>query len=310
MHYSTAKHGLTRLAVGCLLVVCTSMVFSLGCRRRGRAGGGASSSGGEAFVGTLTFLNQTDEACCGIEVYQDDHATAYTDRVEPGDSADLELESGAEFLFVTSCDGNGFLYADEITISGDTYEFAETSPQSFQERFDYLRRLNRMNTNPVFEDSAARAQMHEAVVLRARDQNWVDEPSVTLIASDAWSVNRHNLSGVITRRRIGGLVGHRFPDGHCGIQIHSFDQAHDGSDFSGPIRYEAASGNIMAGCTMVDWMARQAGGGGSAASSGSSGGGCTNTCSSADDGDCDDGGPGSEYSVCALGTDCGDCGAR
>ena len=37
---------------------------------------------------------------------------------------------------------------------------------------------------------------------------------------------------------------------------------------------------------------------------------CTNTCTYASDGDCDDGGPGSDYSLCTLGTDCDDCGAR
>ena len=37
---------------------------------------------------------------------------------------------------------------------------------------------------------------------------------------------------------------------------------------------------------------------------------CTNTCRWADDGECDDGGPDSMYSVCRYGTDCGDCGAR
>lgn len=37
---------------------------------------------------------------------------------------------------------------------------------------------------------------------------------------------------------------------------------------------------------------------------------CTNTCRYADDGDCDDGGPGSDYSFCELGTDCADCGPR
>ena len=37
---------------------------------------------------------------------------------------------------------------------------------------------------------------------------------------------------------------------------------------------------------------------------------CTNTCSYPSDGDCDDGGPGSEYSNCYLGTDCVDCGSR
>jgi formylglycine-generating enzyme required for sulfatase activity len=37
---------------------------------------------------------------------------------------------------------------------------------------------------------------------------------------------------------------------------------------------------------------------------------CSNTCRDADDGLCDDGGPGADYSICGLGTDCGDCGPR
>jgi hypothetical protein len=37
---------------------------------------------------------------------------------------------------------------------------------------------------------------------------------------------------------------------------------------------------------------------------------CTNTCNYAYDGDCDDGGPGNEYNICSLGTDCYDCGPR
>ena len=37
---------------------------------------------------------------------------------------------------------------------------------------------------------------------------------------------------------------------------------------------------------------------------------CTNSCASASDGDCDDGGPGSEFSLCDLGDDCDDCGTR
>lgn len=37
---------------------------------------------------------------------------------------------------------------------------------------------------------------------------------------------------------------------------------------------------------------------------------CTETCTYADDGACDDGGPGSAFSLCALGTDCTDCGPR
>ncbi|MFK7992458.1 MAG: DUF418 domain-containing protein [Sandaracinaceae bacterium] len=38
--------------------------------------------------------------------------------------------------------------------------------------------------------------------------------------------------------------------------------------------------------------------------------GCADTCESANDGECDDGGPDSLFDVCALGTDCADCGVR
>jgi serine/threonine protein kinase len=37
---------------------------------------------------------------------------------------------------------------------------------------------------------------------------------------------------------------------------------------------------------------------------------CYNTCQWANDGECDDGGPGSLYNICAFGTDCADCGPR
>lgn len=37
---------------------------------------------------------------------------------------------------------------------------------------------------------------------------------------------------------------------------------------------------------------------------------CSNTCLYAFDGTCDDGGPGSSFSLCMLGTDCSDCGSR
>jgi hypothetical protein len=37
---------------------------------------------------------------------------------------------------------------------------------------------------------------------------------------------------------------------------------------------------------------------------------CAETCNSANDGVCDDGGPGAELTQCAIGSDCADCGVR
>ena len=37
---------------------------------------------------------------------------------------------------------------------------------------------------------------------------------------------------------------------------------------------------------------------------------CIDDCNYASDADCDDGGPGAEYAICAIGRDCTDCGMR
>ena len=44
--------------------------------------------------------------------------------------------------------------------------------------------------------------------------------------------------------------------------------------------------------------------------SGCTAGICEDTCEFAGDGECDDGGAGSSFNGCGLGTDCTDCGAR
>jgi hypothetical protein len=239
--------------------------------------------------------------------------SSHMERVEPGASFEIELEESRPDVFVTSCDGDGFLYASHVSVHSSSYDFSETDPQTYPERFDYLRRLNRMTTGAVLDDPAVQAQMQAAIVTKARDAGWEDTPSVTLIAGSQWGNVRNNVTSFIVRRRIAGIVGHRFPNGHCSIQMHTFQQEHEGDRFVGPLGFESTAGNINAGCTMLDWMEARAGGGGgssAAASGGSGGGSCSNTCSSAHDNECDDGGPGAQYSVCALGTDCADCGAR
>ena len=309
-------------ALGLILLLGTggSAALLTGCAAMfggsSRSSSSSSTNDDADFTGTLTFQNQSSEALCGIEIKQDGHFAAHMDRVEPGASVTLNIESSPQQLFVTACDGQTLLYADNVDIGSATYAFSDAtiSRQTFQERLEYLRRLNRMNTNPPMHDPQLRAQMQAAVERRARDQRWSDTPSVTLIQSDVWQILRNNLTGIVTGRRVAGVVGHRFPDGHCSIQMHVFYESHDGSDFTGQIQYNGTAGNIYTSQTMVSWMEQQAGGASASAGAGASasgaGGQCSNTCSSANDGECDDGGPNSLYAVCALGTDCGDCGPR
>lgn len=308
MQYPTSLARLSGSANSLLAaaVLAASLPGCFASANRGANHGGSDSD----YTGPLTFTNQTSEPLCGVELVAHDGYSHHAERVEPGASFSIDVPGPQPLLFVTACEGDRFLYADSVRIHSDSYDLTEAQPQTFAERFDYLRQLNGMATGSVLNDATVQAQLQAAVEEKARGARWVDTPSVTLIASPDWDVMRHNRTGIITRRRIAGLVGHRFPDGHCSIQIHTFQQGHDGSGFSGPVVYEGSAGNIGAGCAMVDWMERQAGGGGSAAASTSSAAGCTNTCGSANDGECDDGGPGAQYAVCALGTDCADCGPR
>ncbi|HJL44798.1 MAG TPA: hypothetical protein RMG45_03145, partial [Polyangiaceae bacterium LLY-WYZ-15_(1-7)] len=297
------------------LLVLALVAGCFGGGSRG-GGGGEATSGGEMTSGTLTFENASGEPVCGVELQQRDHYAAHTGRLEPGESAELEVQSEAEYLFVTACSGDRFLRAGPVTLEGSTYTFSDPEPKTFEEHLAYLREINQMNQRAAMQDPALEAQLHESVLERARSQRWEDEPSVTRIVSDDWAIARNRLTGVITHRRIAAVVGHRFPDGHCTFQIHTFAQHHDGNGFSGAVRYEGTAHHYWTGCSLVTWLeggdpTAGASSGGSASASASAGGGsCTNTCSSANDGECDDGGPGAQYDVCALGTDCADCGPR
>ncbi len=298
-----------------------ALILSLsGCFSLLGLGGNNNSSAEEeteeaSYPMDISFVNQSGEPLCGIEIVQADHTASHWDRVEPGGTVSFTLESRTDDLFVTACDGDRFLFAETMpSFEGSTFTFASTNPQTFQERLNYIIQLNRMQPMPPMNEPGLEARMLEVTQQRAQSAGWIDTPTVVLNVSPEWAIYRNNRTGIITMRRAAGIVGHRFPDGHCSIQMHTYVGQHNGSDFM-ETQYEGVAGNIFAGCKMLDWMEARVGVSGSApsrAATPSSGGGgmCTNTCSSANDGECDDGGPNSLYNVCSLGTDCGDCGPR
>lgn len=292
----------------------TALAIS-GCFFGGSSGGSSDNtdSSDSAWTGELTFTNNSGQPVCGVEFVQPDITTSHMDRLENGQSATIQIQDTVEFLYVTNCAGDGFLHTDGVELTGSTYSFDSPSPQSFQERLNYLIQLNRMEPLPPMNDPALQAELQRLVEQKAQTAGWIDNPSVTIIASPEWAIYRNNLTGIVTMRRLAGIVGHRFPDGECTIQMHTFAAQATGSGF-GQTNYEGSAGNIGAGCRMLDWMAGGAASSGAASSgaaaAASAGNGCTNTCRSSNDGECDDGGPGSLYNVCAFGTDCADCGPR
>ena len=72
-------------------------------------------------------------------------------------------------------------------------------------------------------------------------------------------------------------------------------------------QYRACDYGYTLVCGSSPYCTRSSGGGGS---TGGMSGYCNDDCRFANDGDCDDGGPGSDYDLCDFGSDCGDCGTR
>ena len=110
--------------------------------------------------------------------------------------------------------------------------------------------------------------------------------------ADYWDV----LTGVWTCESRGGD-----PDcGSCGDGVASGNELCDGTDFAGQtcadFGYDGGSLGCNTNC-VVDLT-------------GCTVSVCEDTCSWANDGECDDGGNGAAFNVCAFGTDCADCGPR
>lgn len=97
-------------------------------------------------------------------------------------------------------------------------------------------------------------------------------------------------------------------------------QLMSGSGFEEPVACDAfdmkcpgglsAIGDATDALPEIDEGSAGAGGSGGAGGAGGGGGGCTETCQDSMDHFCDDGGEDSETDICALGTDCTDCGPR
>ncbi len=87
----------------------------------------------------------------------------------------------------------------------------------------------------------------------------------------------------------------------CGDGLIQGDEECDGDDFGGVTCIDLGfnTGEVLCtpGCFVDDVNC-------------SNRGDCEDSCVYAEDGACDDGGPGSTSAVCAVGTDCADCGYR
>ena len=323
-------------AVTSLLFVAAMLAASPlgGCGMFSSGSSSSSSSSGsssDAYTGEVTIENRSSLDVCRIEMINQDDKVAEDVQLGAGERATVAITSETIRFYVTECGGERTLYGhvqdwlgnpvsggreylqglaqptivlyDEGAAPADAtdHRAVELNPRSVSDWLFF----------PPAADATVAQATFDALNAHARGAGW-DETFHFTIPATEWNVLRHRRTGVVMGRNIRAAGFATWPEGTCTMQLFQFAQQHDGSDFSGPIAFDGTSTQLDIPCAALEYARGVANGSASSAGSSSSpsGGMCTNTCASSNDGECDDGGPGSLYSVCGLGTDCADCGAR
>ncbi|MBO6939293.1 MAG: hypothetical protein JJ863_30260 [Deltaproteobacteria bacterium] len=312
--------------VGMALVGATSVGAALVLACGGGQSRGSSSGGdGDGFRGELTVENRSSYDICRIRLDMDgDNRIAEDVDLASGGSTTLSIADKPVRMIITECGGARTLYGHPMNFYGTAIGDSEYPPDWTESTlvlhdagdepegaFDTLALNPRDISDWVFfteSDSSLSSTFHDVLTNHAQQAGWTESFEKTWAIND-WNVNRNQRTGIILGRNHQGVGFARWDDGHCTMQAFGFNEGHDGSGFDGNVVFGGVSTQLPLPCAYLDGAS---GGGGGGASSGGGGGeaGCTNTCDSANDGDCDDGGPGSAYDVCEYGTDCGDCGPR
>jgi len=83
-----------------------------------------------------------------------------------------------------------------------------------------------------------------AAIQKHGDENgWKERFLKAKIESDAWAIERHPRTGVVTGRSLSVFLMLRYPDGRCAYRSFTLHQEHDGSGFVPPMRY-AGMGSV------------------------------------------------------------------
>lgn len=330
------RASLLLVALG--MVAGTPFVLTLmGCG--GSMGRTSSGTTATSVRGAVTIENRSTIAICGLSMqYQGGYAAQEVD-LGPGASVQIDVQGDTNRLYLTECGGARSLLGHPMNWYGTPQGATELLSNLGHDRIVLYdpgqapagasdHRAIALNPRPISDwifwqphpDAELAAELHAALLDKARSEGWRETLEFSLLLGD-WSPIRNRRTGIITGRSVQAAGFARWPDGHCTMQAFGYEQGYDGSDYGGPIRV-GASTQLDIPCAVLPYAAGLPGaspssiepvssGGRSATSAApASGGRCADTCRTAHDGECDDGGPGALYDVCALGTDCSDCGAR
>jgi uncharacterized membrane protein YgcG len=335
-----ARAHLPQLLCAAALVAAAPVALSAGGCGGASRGSSSASTESNLVTGPVTIVNQSQFEICRLELILDSGAVTQDVQLSTGDSATLDVQARTNRLYVTECGGERSLLGHPMNWYGSPQGRSELMTGLQQDRIVLYdpgqapadatdHRALDLNPRPIsdrlfFEpntDSGLAEDLHSALVAHAQRGGWSETFEFSMALGE-WNTLRNRYTSIVTGRSVQSAGFARWPDGHCTMQAFGFEQSHNGSDFSGPLAV-GVSTQLSLPCAALAYAAGRPGASANSASSGvgggassgggaasSGGGSCTNTCNSSNDGECDDGGPNSLYDICALGTDCADCGAR
>jgi hypothetical protein len=292
--------------------------------------GSSSSTEAPDYTGPFTLTNESQYSVCNIELYvQEEHFVRdlTADPLAPGESLTLEPGQMPYGIRLMECGNSHVLWdtyevqnpyeSDTIQPTTGAIVLSESGTQSLTSPIRLV--VERTPVSAYLKPAGSLHSQYAAEALRVTQQlaqadTWLETVNSLTVVSNEWNIQRNEYTSIITGRQMMASVSQRWPDGHCTYQAMAYYQGYDGSSYSNTLRHNGFGLQDQVPCAALDLMdggsAGSAAGAPAAPAAAPQGGNCTNTCRTANDNECDDGGPNSLYSVCALGTDCNDCGPR
>ncbi|MFT6396400.1 MAG: hypothetical protein ACJAYU_001143 [Bradymonadia bacterium] len=329
-----------------LLALSSTALLTSGCaglvqllQGGGGGGGAAAAEEAEEYSGPVTFINQSSHEICSLQWGYGERVIAEV-QLSTGDQYEFNAEEDQGRLILTECGGARTVYGSQGSVGSPGQRITSLEPIVVLYDVGQAQEVSgqlaiEVNNVPIQNwlptvynrdliDPGLASTMLDITTSHASRNGWSEEFVVGFPGIAEWEIYRNNLTSIITRRVMTGMLGATWNDGHCTLQQFGFQQVHDGSGFNGNITFAGVGPQWQVPCAYLDYMAGEPGVSGPGAggtvtgvvsrsgqtSGAGSGSICTNTCGTPNDGECDDGGPGSLYSICSYGTDCNDCGTR
>lgn len=257
--------------------------FSLSVREQSATERNASAGGA---VGSIIVENRSGSDICRIEHDggpRGQESVNQEIRIPNNGSGTLEAATSIETLWVFDCRGNvlfgrpnrslttpgtahiGALNASTVTLlaPGSTAQDSPERRTLVAEPMTASEYLTGIVTGLLtrYDDSmnadrALREQAFEALQSGGRERRYIETFLSLRLTVPEWIILRHRVTGIVTGRAINGVAIARFPDGHCQATPVTFSQQHDGSDFSGRLRFTGIGGNHYVPCSIAEASTR------------------------------------------------------